>query len=74
MIFDPGRSGKDFMYLDDNSLSESIVLRLISCIKDKKQRNIKNNNKNVQIIILLIITNNNNTNSINVQSYKKYQI
>ena len=41
MLFDPGRSGKDFMYLDDSSsLSESIVLRLISCFNDKKQRNL----------------------------------
>ena len=41
MLFDPGRSGKDFMYLEDNnSLSESIVLRLVSCFNDNKQRNI----------------------------------
>jgi len=41
MLLDPGNSGKDFIYHQDaNSLSESIVLRLISDIKDKKERNI----------------------------------
>ena len=41
MLFDPGKSGKDFIYLDDTcSVSESIVLRLLSCINDRKQRNV----------------------------------
>ena len=36
-----GKIGKDFMYYEDSSsLTESIVLKLLSCIKDKKQRNI----------------------------------
>ena len=41
MLLDPGNSGKDFIYHQEaNSLAESIVLRLISDIKDKKERNI----------------------------------
>ena len=41
MLFDPGKSGKDFIYLDDSSsISESIVLRLLSCVNDRKQRNL----------------------------------
>ena len=41
MLLDPGKSGKDFLYLENNnSLSESIVLRLLSCLHDKKQRNL----------------------------------
>ena len=43
MLFDPGRGGKNFICSDDcNSLSESIVLKLLSCIKDtdKKKRNV----------------------------------
>jgi len=41
MLFDPGKTGRDFVHFDDNSsLSESIVLRLLSCLNDKKQRNI----------------------------------
>ena len=42
MLFDPGRGGKNFICSDDcNSLSESIVLKLLSCIKDtdKKKTN-----------------------------------
>jgi hypothetical protein len=41
MLFDPGKSGKDFIYLDDtSSVSESIVLKLLSSITDRKQRNV----------------------------------
>ena len=43
MLFDPGRGGKNFICSDDcASLSESIVLKLLSCIKDtdKKKRNV----------------------------------
>ena len=41
LILDPGKSGKDFLcYKESPSVSESIVLRLLSCINDKKQRNI----------------------------------
>jgi hypothetical protein len=41
MLFDPGKSGKYFLQFEDNnSLTESIVLRLLSCIHDKKQRNV----------------------------------
>ena len=41
MLFDPGKNGKEFMNFEDNSsLTESIVLRLLSCIKDNKQRNV----------------------------------
>ena len=41
MIFDPGKYGKEFLYIDkNNSISESIVLQLLSCINDNKQRNI----------------------------------
>ena len=41
MLLDPGRSGKDFLYYEDNSsLAESIVFRLLSCINDRKQRNL----------------------------------
>jgi len=41
MLFDPGKIGKDFIKLEDNeSIAESVVLRLISCIHDNKQRNI----------------------------------
>ena len=40
-LFDPGKSGKDFIYLDDtSSVSESIVLKLLSSITDRKQRNV----------------------------------
>ena len=42
MLFDPGRGGKNFICSDGcNSLSESIVLKLLSCIKDtdKKKTN-----------------------------------
>jgi hypothetical protein len=41
MLFDPGKIGKDFIYYEDNSsLAESIVLRLLSCLNDKRQRNV----------------------------------
>ena len=41
MLFDAGKTGRDFVHLEDNSsLSKSIVLRLLSCLNDKKQRNI----------------------------------
>jgi len=41
MLFDPGRVGRDFVHLDDNSsFTESIVLRLLSCLHDNKQRNV----------------------------------
>ena len=43
MLFDPGKRGKDFIALDNCcSLSESIVLKLLSCIKDnhEKRRNV----------------------------------
>ena len=41
MIFDPGKYGKEFLYFDKNdSISESIVLQLLSCINDNKQRNL----------------------------------
>jgi len=41
MLFDPGRAGKDFINLDNNpSLAESIVLRLLSCLTDHRQRNL----------------------------------
>ena len=41
MLLDPGRIGKDFIYFEDNcSLAESVVLRLLSAIDDKKQRNL----------------------------------
>ena len=41
MIFDPGKYGKEFLYFDKNdSKSESIVLQLLSCINDNKQRNL----------------------------------
>ena len=40
MLFDPGKYGKEFLYFDKNdSISESIVLQLLSCINDNKQRN-----------------------------------
>ena len=39
---DPGKDGKKFIfYFEENtSLSESIVLKLLSCVNDNKQRNI----------------------------------
>ena len=43
MLFDPGKVGKDLLTMDDTySLTESIVLKLLECIKDadKKQRNL----------------------------------
>ena len=41
MYFDPGKKGKDLMIFDDNpSFTESIVLRILSSLKDKKQRNL----------------------------------
>ena len=41
MLLDPGRIGKDLIYYEgNNSLNESIVLRLLSCIKDQKKRNV----------------------------------
>ena len=43
MLFDPGRAGKNFIMLEDAaSLSESIVLKLLSVItdNDKKKRNL----------------------------------
>jgi len=41
MLFDPGKAGKDFInYEDNSSLAESVVLRLLTCIKDNKQRNL----------------------------------
>ena len=41
MILDPGRVGRDFIYYDENStLAESVVLRLLSCLDDNKQRNL----------------------------------
>ena len=43
MLFDPGRVGKDLITVDDtNSVTESVVLKLLECIKDshKKQRNL----------------------------------
>jgi len=41
MLFDPGKVGKDLLYFEDNSsLTESVVLKLLSKIKDKKQRNL----------------------------------
>ena len=37
MIFDPGKYGKEFLYFDKNdSISESIVLQVLSCINDNK--------------------------------------
>lgn len=40
-FFDPGKDSKDFVYFEDNpSVTESIVLRLISKITDNKERNI----------------------------------
>jgi len=37
LYFDPGKFGKDFIYFEDNpSITESIVLRLLSPIKDNK--------------------------------------
>jgi len=41
MLFDPGKVGKEFIQFDENySLSENIVLKLLSCLKDNKQRNL----------------------------------
>ena len=41
MLFDPGKVCKDFIYTENSSsLAESIVLKLLSCIKDKKRRNV----------------------------------
>ena len=41
MLFDPGRVGKDFINNKEcDSLSESIVLKLLEPINDKKKRNI----------------------------------
>ena len=41
MLFDPGRAGKDFINNEGcDSLSESIVLKLLEPINDKKKRNI----------------------------------
>ena len=41
ILFDPGKDGKKFIYFEENtSLSESIVLKLLSCVNDNKQRNI----------------------------------
>jgi len=41
LLLDPGKTGKEFVELKDNSsFSESIVLRLVSCITDKRQRNL----------------------------------
>jgi len=41
MLFDPGKVGKEFLQYDENnSLSENIVLKLLSCLKDNKQRNL----------------------------------
>ena len=37
MLFDPGKAGKDFI---NSSLAESVVLRLLTYIKDNKQRNL----------------------------------
>ena len=41
MLFEPGKICKNFINFENNSsISESIVLRLLSCVNDKKQRNI----------------------------------
>ena len=41
ILFDPGKDGKKFIYFEENtSLSESIVLKLLSCVNDNKQRHI----------------------------------
>lgn len=41
MLFDLGKKGEDLVFFDDNqSFTESIVLRLLSSLKDKKQRNL----------------------------------
>ena len=42
MLFDPGKIGKDFINSEDTSLSltENIVLKIISCLNDHRQRNI----------------------------------
>lgn len=41
MYFDPGKKGKHLVFFDDNpSFTENIVLRLLSSLKDKKQRNL----------------------------------
>ena len=41
MIFVPGKYAKEFLYFDKNDfISESIVLQLLSCINDNKQRNL----------------------------------
>ena len=39
MLFDPGRSGKNFIWSEDSaSLAESIVLKLLSAVTDKTRR------------------------------------
>lgn len=41
VFFDPGKDNNNFVNFDDNpSVTESIVLRLISNITDNKQRDI----------------------------------
>ena len=41
MLFDPGKIGKEFLQYDENyTLSENIVLKLLSCLKDNKERNL----------------------------------
>ena len=41
ILFDRGKDGKNFIYFEEiTSLTESIVLKLLSCVKDNKQRNI----------------------------------
>ena len=41
ILFDPGKEGKDSIIYENNpSISQSIVLRLLSCINDGKKRNI----------------------------------
>ena len=41
MLFDPGRVGKDFICNDENeSLAESVVLKLLSTVDNKKKRNV----------------------------------
>jgi hypothetical protein len=41
MLFDPGKIGKEYLnYKDNNSMTESIVLNLLSCLNDKIQRNL----------------------------------
>jgi len=39
LYFDPRKFGKEFIFFEDNpSITESIVLRLLSPIKDNNQR------------------------------------